>query len=357
MKINNIRKFNQIKKEIEKAKSILLLTHRAPDGDAIGSVLALNLYLKKQKKTTYLYVPAAPRFLSFLPCYDETQKRAFPQKFRFLSSAKGEDFDLIFALDFADKKRLELPQEMADISSSEVITIDHHLNNDGLGKIRLIESNASSTAEILYNFLKYLKIKIDKDLATCLLAGVLTDTGGFSRTNQNHREVEKIIADLILSGGELFKIMPSYQHIDFNRAKLLAKLIERTIKDEKLNLMYSYLLDADFEGERMNLSEPPIFPDFLSRIGDADLYIFLAQQKKGKVKGSIRVAIREGPCAGKINAVKLAERFGGGGHKEASGFTARGEINEVLEELKKEFILQKSKCEKIDNLEKNGEKS
>lgn len=327
-------KFKQIKDEIDKARNILILTHKAPDGDALGSVLALNLYLKREEKTTYIYVPAAPRFLSFLPCYNETQKKFFPQKFNFLSLAKNKDFDLIFALDYADKKRIELSQGITELLPQRVITIDHHLSGERIGKIKLIETRVSSTAEILYYFFKFLKIKIDKNLATCLLTGILTDTGGFSRENQDTKKLREIISELILAGGELFKIMASYQYIDFKRINALAKLLERIKRDEDLDLIYSLLLLSDFEKEEIDLSEPPIFPDFLSRIGDASVYLFLAEQKKGKVKGSIRIP----PVPKiKINAAQLAEKFGGGGHREASGFTAKGTIEEVLERIKEEL--------------------
>ena len=241
MKQDLNQKFEQIKKEISKSKRILILAHRAPDGDAIGSMLALSLYLKRQKKKTCVFAHQVPSFLDFLPGYDKIQKKKL----------ENNNFDLIFALDYASEERLEIPQGF-QLLQEKVITIDHHLRMSGkkIGKIKLIDSSASSVCEILYFFFKFLKIKIDKDLATTLLTGILTDTVGFSRVNQETRKVEKIIADLISSGGQLFKIMAAYQHLDIDRGKILTKLLERAEKDEELNLIHSYLLLSDFEAKK-----------------------------------------------------------------------------------------------------------
>lgn len=319
MENNNIKKFNQIKKEIKQAKKILILSHRAPDGDAIGSALALKLFFKRQKKEAVVFIPQPPKFLNFLPGFQELQT---------VKMFKDSRFDLIFALDYAVKERLEVPQNIK-LLSQKIITIDHHLTGRRIGRIKIIDPYASSTAEILYLFFKSQKVKIDKDLATLLLTGVLTDTVGFSRSSQDYSKVEKIIGELILAGGRLFEIMAAYQHLDLKRAKILARFLERAEKDEKLDLIYSYLLVSDFKEKGLNLSEPPIFPDFLASIGDAEGYVSLIEQKN-KVKVSLRSCNR-------FNVAKIAKKFGGGGHKYAAGCKIKGGIFEVLEKVKKEL--------------------
>lgn len=321
-------KFNQVKKEIRKIKKVLILVHRAPDGDAIGSALALKNFLEKQKKEVFIFIPQPPQFLKFLPGFKTLQKK-LPDNF---------NFDLIFALDYADIERLEIPSNIK-LYSQKIITFDHHLSGKRIGKIRIIDPKASSTAEIVYLFLKSQKIKIDKNLATLILTGVLTDTVGFCRSSQRHQKVEKIIGELILAGAELFKIMSAYQHLDLKRAKILAKLLERIEKDENLNLIYSYLLMSDFKGERgLNLSEPPIFPDFLASIGDAEIYVFLIEQKH-KIKVSLR-------SYNGVNVSKIAQKFGGGGHKYAAGCKVEGEIFDVLKKIKKEIKSYKTLLKK-----------
>ncbi|HOA47593.1 MAG TPA: bifunctional oligoribonuclease/PAP phosphatase NrnA [Candidatus Pacearchaeota archaeon] len=319
MKIDN-KKFNRIKKEIQEAKRILILSHRAPDGDAVGSSLALHTFLKRQKKKSVVFISQPPQFLKFLPGFDEIQRKPL---------FKNDNFDLIFALDYANKERLEKPQDF-QLLSRKTITIDHHISGKRVGKIKIVDSKASSTTEVLYYFFKFQKTKIDKKLATLLLTGILTDTVGLSQSGQNHRTVEKIVGELAIAGGDLFKIMAAYQNFDFKRAKILAKFLERAESDEKLNLIYSYLLKSDFNGEKgLNLSEPPMFPDFLSSIGEAKVYITLIEQKD-RIKVSLRS--RNG-----INVAKIAKKFGGGGHKYAAGCKIKGDIFEVLKKIKKEL--------------------
>jgi len=323
-------KYKSIEKEILKAKKILLLAHRAPDGDALSSVLSLNVYLKKKKKKVYIFLPQIPKFLNFLPFYQDAVKK-LPKKF---------DFDLVIAVDYASDDRIEIPNNL-EIPSKKIITIDHHLESSGrkIGKIKLIDSNASSVAEILYNFFKYLKINISKEMATILLTGVLTDTVGFSRTNQEHKKVEKVIAELILQGANLFKIMSHYHYLDYDRGKLLGKLFERAQRDEDLKLIYSYLKISDFSEKGLNLSEPPIFPDFLSQIGDAEIYIFLMEQKNNKLKCSLRSSMSAEirSSAKWLNLAEIAGKFGGGGHRFAAGFKTKGTKEDVLKKIKKEL--------------------
>ncbi len=322
-------KFNQAKREIQQAKRILILSHRAPDGDAVGSSLALQTFLKRQKKKSVVFMPQSPQFLKFLPGFNEIQQKL----------PKDYYFDLIFGLDYADKKRLEKPQNL-QLYSQKFITIDHHPKGKRVGNFNIVDSKASSTTEVLYYFFKSQKVKIDRKLATLLLTGILTDTVGFSQTSQNDRTIEKIIGELTIVGGELFKIMSAYQCLDFKRAKILAKFLERAEKDESLNLIYSYLLMSDFKGEKgLNLSEPPMFPDFLSNVDKAGVYLSLIEQKKNKIKVSFR-------SHNEVNVVNIAKKFGGGGHKYAAGCKIEGEIFEVLEKIKKEL----KKMLKVDKI-------
>ncbi|MCD6094737.1 DHH family phosphoesterase [bacterium] len=319
------KKFEKIKKEISRAKRILILTHRAPDGDAIGSVLSLGLFLKRKKKKPYIYALQLPQSLSFLPGFAQIKKKLLQNR-----------FDLIFILDCPRKDRLEVPQDFS-INPQKVISIDHHLKQGQFGNINIIVPNACSVCEILYWFFCYLGVKIDKKIATCLLCGVFTDSGGFSWLEKGALET---IRDLIDLGADLPQIARSYNYISLSRAKLLAKMIERIEKDEKLNLIYSWLKISDFkEGKGESIfSEPPVFPDFLSQIGNADVYLLLLEHKNNKIKANLRSHRNIGKrlkCS--VNVAEIAERFGGGGHKCAAGFKVKGTIPEVLKRVKNEL--------------------
>lgn len=325
MKKTQKEQFKKIKEEIKKAKRILLLTHRAPDGDAIGSMLSLGIYLKKIKKKVVIFSSASPHYLSFLPNSEKIQRKGF----------SVEDFDLIFALDYADAKRIDTPLNF-QIDEKKVISIDHHLLSSGkkIGKIKLIDSSISSTCEILYYFFNTIGETIDKDIATCLLCGIFSDTIAFAHLKKTSQEA---VVDLLRKNSNLSLISEKYFRMSFSQAKILHRVLERLEKDNKHSLVYSWVSYRDFseikkkfgkkESSELYLQEPPIFPDFISRINGADVYLFLVEFKKEKIKGSLR-------SSGKVNVAKIAEKFGGGGHKEASGFFVKGTIESALKKIK-----------------------
>lgn len=324
--------FKKVKEEIKKAKKILILTHRAPDGDAIGSMLAVGAYLKKLKKEVFLYSSASPNYLKFLPGSKNIQRKIFPK----------EELDLIIALDYADAKRIDVPLNFK-IDIKKTISFDHHLNSSGkkIGKIKIIDVNASSVCEILYNFLNTIGEKITKDIATCLLCGIFSDTIAFARLKEKNK---KSVSELFRKGGNISIISEKYFQMSFPQAKILQRVLDRLKKDEKHDFIYSWISHKDFseikktfgkqEGSELYLQEPPIFPDFISHIGKADFCLFLVEFKRGKIKGSLR-------SINGFNVAKLAENFGGGGHKEASGFFTKGTIESALKDIKKALKKQK----------------
>ncbi len=330
------KKFKEIKDRIKKAKKILLLTHRAPDGDGIGAMLALYSFLKSKRKKVFLFSSTPPKYLSFLKNYDKIQKKNFKEK----------NFDLVFALDYADDRRIDFPPNL-EIQEEKIISIDHHLNGKMLGNLSYLDSKALSVCEIIYEFLIFNKAKITKDIAESLLVGIFTDTVGFGRMSS--KRTKKIVIELLTKGAEIEKIVSFYYKVSFAQAKLMEKVLSRLKVDKKLKLVYSWLSFSDFSevkeiqkknGEKTELflQEPPIFPDFLAKIGEEDVYLFLIKMKKDKIKASLRAKSR------KINVARIAEKMGGGGHKEASGFFTEGKsLNEVIEIVKKELRRLKKK--------------
>jgi phosphoesterase RecJ-like protein len=321
-------KYKKIDLEIKRAKKILILTHRAPDGDAIGSVLALNIYLKKQRKNTYVYSSSVPNYLGFLPNYDLINKKP-PQK---------DDFDLIFALDYADAKRIDLPPNF-EMDKKRLISIDHHISGERVGKICAIGATASSVSEMLYDFFKYKKIKIDKNISNCLLTGIFTDTVGFSRLD-NAKNTKNAVADLLKGGANIKAISANYHKLSFLQAKILERMLQRSEYDKKLNFIYSWIsykdfselnksLNKDKKQKELFLQEPPIFPDFLAKIGTANVYALFIELKKEKIKASLR--------SSGVDVAIIAEKFKGGGHKEASGFFTKGSVSGAVKKVKREL--------------------
>jgi len=311
-------KFLLAERLIKRSKRILILSHKAPDGDALSSSLAMHYFLSKKGKKSFPFLPNAPKYLSFLKGYPEINKKA--------KKVRKIDFDLILLLDYATKDRIEIPARFK-LEEKKCITFDHHPKDVHIGRIQIIDEKFVSTTELLYEFFLYLKEEITPSLATILLCGMITDTAGGRRIPQSSL---KKIGELILKGGDLRKILERYYSFSLERGKFLGKLLGRLKSEDKLGIVYSYfLLDEIKKAKDFSLLEPPIFPDFLTQIEGYDIYLFLCEQKKGKVKVSLR--------SEKTDVSEIARMFGGGGHKRASGFRIEGKLKEVLKEILKQI--------------------
>jgi len=313
------------KKEVEKGRKFLIVTHRGPDGDAVASSLALNLFLKNQKKKSVIFIPQVPKYLKFLPGFDEIQRKD--------KKVKGGDFDIIFALDYASKERIAFPSGV-QIKEDQIITLDHHLEGKTVGKLKIIDPEASGVAEILYLIFKRLKVKIDKDLATCLLTGIFSDSVHFTFLPKKSFRVVRAL----WKRADFQKMIYFSERLSFSQAKILGKILERMEYDKNLSLIYSWILSDEIKmkNDETHLNEPPFFPDFISKIEGAEIYLFLTQRENGQVKASLR-------SRGDFDVSKIAKKFGGGGHKKAAAFKIKGDLFEILEKVKKEIAFAKGK--------------
>src|SRR5579883_2215786 len=178
-------------KAIAAAQKIVLACHVNPDGDALGSLLALGLAIEAafpKKDLVFLSQDGVPEIYRFLPGSDRVQ-----------TSTTRKDFDLAIALDSGDLKRVGL-KVMPTISSAPVqMDIDHHVGEGAFGDIRLLDSRAAATAEIVFDLIPELGATISTDIAICLLTGVITDTGSFRFMNVTPRTL-RISASLIEAG-------------------------------------------------------------------------------------------------------------------------------------------------------------
>ena len=159
---------DNIKEEIEKAKTVVILTHESPDGDAIGSSLAMYQALKQLGKDVDVVIPEHPRTFDFLPCANEIKK----------AGREDIQYDLGIALDCTDTNRLEGFEPWYDTAKTK-ISIDHHGTNAMFADYNYVDPVAPACAQILIVVLTSIGININKDIGTCILPGIITDTGGF----------------------------------------------------------------------------------------------------------------------------------------------------------------------------------
>jgi phosphoesterase RecJ-like protein len=312
--------FKQIDELLKRASRVLIASHERPDPDAIGSVLALHRVFK-QNLESFPYLPDSPsKNLSFLPGF-----------FDIKTEINYFEPDILFCLDYGDFKRLRLPERVLTRKSLPIVTIDHHVASDQRGQVKILKPEISSTAEIIYHWLKYKGIGIDKEIASCLLAGIFSDSGGFCHAATTP-ETLSIVSELLLKGVSLNKI--ASQTLLFNKPLHLSRawgqVLSRTQLDEKTGLTYSWLTCEDIERFGVGLADFDGITNIISAGSSINLGLFLVEHEKGRVKGSLRSEPQGG-----IDAAKLAKALGGGGHAYAAGFAQEGTIEETLKKVLK----------------------
>jgi phosphoesterase RecJ-like protein len=321
MKIALTPKFQQIDELLKNAQRILIASHENPDLDAAASVLALHHFFKERKLESLPFFPdQPPRTFSFLPGFFEirTEIGTFQP-------------DLLFCLDYGDFKRLGLPTDSLgrEVLTERVITIDHHLISDQQGRVRVIDPRFSSTSEIVYYWLKYKGVEFDKDLATCLLAGIFSDSGGFRHVCTSPKTL-KIASELLLSGGSLSKVVRQtsmFKRLGEN-SLIWGRILSKMKFDQKTGLAYAWIDYEEFKKWGARLSQFGGITNLISSGSHSNLGLFLVEHKKGIVKGSLRSEPEKGK-----NVAKVAEALGGGGHQYAAGFQIRGTIEEALKKV------------------------
>jgi len=310
-------------KIINENNDFLLFTHSYPDGDALGSVLAFyKLLLNLGKKVfvvcnselpyQYKFLYGMNKIIKSLDCIDGNDK---------------EKYISIF-VDCADLKRIRINYESILNKSKVLVNIDHHLSNTYFGDINIVFPEKSATSEIIYVFLeKYFEDKIDKDIAESLYTGILTDTGKFQYSNTT-KEVHRVISRLLE-----FDINPSkiysniYENEPLNRFKLLEAVFRRTRVLPSENLVYSYITRKDF----LRLNLPFSANDGIIEILRTAKNIKVAALFKEVEKKVYKVSLRSSDEL--VNVAKIAEEFGGGGHKMASAYVANGDLKKAVIEL------------------------
>lgn len=315
--------FIRINELLRRAKNILITAHSHPDGDAIGSMLALKLALDNRGFNSSLFCfHLPPREFLFLSGCDEIKNQL-----------EDEEYDLVFALDYGDLNRLGI-DDLIKEKKPTIISIDHHPLSTQIGEINIIEPTVSSTAEIIYYFLQEFDYPIDKDIASCLLTGVFDDTGGFCHANTS-RETLLVAGELLLKGARLNKIVkytaPSGKSV--SNTKLWGRALSRIKRDPHLGLVYSIITQEDFEGCQGKSSDLDGITSLLNTISDSKYSLLLVEYERGKTKGSLRSEEYKG-----VDVSKIAKALGGGGHKLASGFRIDAGPQDTLK-----LVIDKSK--------------
>jgi len=302
----------------------LLVTHENPDGDALGSILALKLALDQLGKDSvmYLYGDAPlPVEYAFMPL-DELRRR-LPDDWR---------ERVLIAVDCANDTRIGPEPEPLN-GAPLVLDIDHHHDNTRFGQLNLIVPNASSTGEVLRDVFAELGVELTPEIAEALYIALVTDTGRFQYSNTTAKAL-RLAAELVEAGADVHAIFRRvYETVQFAKLKLLARALERAQIYDGGRLVVSYLLRNDFTdiGAAEAYSEGII--DYLRAVEGADMAALIREPRDGPAN---RVSLRA--SNDELDVSAIARKSGGGGHRQAAGFSSDDSIEEITQFIKREFL-------------------
>ena len=291
---------------IQSSQHILLLTDERIDGDTTGSTLAMFHYLKGLGKDVRVFSPKAwASEYHFLPGYEAV---------RFDEQALTEPTDLALIFDCADGKYLEAHRNK--FQAAPLVVFDHHATNPHYGTVNQIIVDASSTGEVVWRFFKANKVAINKDMATCLMTAICTDTTLFTNPSTNQVCMEAA-AELGLAGAKVQDVVKAiYMNKSVEMLKTWGIVLER-LQELPGGTVVSYLLAKDKEATGVIDVDTSAISNFLSgMVGSADIIAIFSEKDDGSVKASLRAL--------NSDVAAIAKRYGGGGHVKAAGFSIPG---------------------------------
>ncbi|MFA6528619.1 MAG: DHH family phosphoesterase [Candidatus Gracilibacteria bacterium] len=309
-----IQEFEQIKNLIRASHNIAIISHKGPDGDTVGSNLALKHALTAMGKNAVSFAKdPIPLSVSFLSGSNEFQ-----------TELNAQEFDMIIAMDCGASYMMKY-----EFTHPQIVNIDHHPSNDFFGLINVVDSKMAATVSIIYFLLEYLGANITPEIATCLLNGLYSDTGSFRHSNTDSLTL-KIASNLVAKGADYKTIVKHQFHSNrVDQLKLWGRVLSRTRLNEK-SAAVSAVTEKDFDELNTNAEDLSGVIDYLNTIPESKFCVLLAEDGKGNIKGSFRTQDE------KIDLTQIAGLFGGGGHKKAAGFTIPGKLEqEVVWKIKK----------------------
>ena len=318
--------FNKLKEIIENNNSFLLTTHVNPDADAIGSEIAFYLMLKEIGKEVHILNHSKiPYNLCFLDKYNIIQKYDKSKHKKLFYSV-----DVLVALDFNHSDRIVSMEEDFKKSDKIKICIDHHPDPEGLFDFIFFDIDYCSTGHIIYQFIKETNIvEIRKDIADNLYAAIMTDTGSF-KFEKTTSKIHIIAADLLEKGVSPTNIYDSiYDKSRFGKVKLLGLALKSSqLYGNTKEICFMKLYQKDFEECNVDESDTDGFINFSLSINGVKVGLFFVELKNG-----FKISFRSKE---NITVNKLAEEFGGGGHKNAAGARIFNQkLDEQIEEILK----------------------
>jgi bifunctional oligoribonuclease and PAP phosphatase NrnA len=318
--------FTEVAHALRDNDRFLVVTHENPDGDALGSMLGVTLGLRELGKDVLMHLTGdapLPGEFGFLPL--EELRRDLP-----------DDLEerVLLAVDCANERRIG-PDRDAVERARLVVDVDHHHDNSRFGDVNLVVPDASSTAEIVSDLLAELGVSLTPDIAEALYVGLVTDTGRFQYTNTSPKAL-RLAAELVEAGADVHGIFQNvYETVQFAKLKLLARALDRAQLYEGGRLLISFLLRKDFAeaGAVEPYSEGII--DYLRQAEGAEL-VALIREPPTEGGPTHRISLRS--SKDEVDVSAIARQRGGGGHRQAAGFSSEQPVEEIVEFIRRAFV-------------------
>lgn len=329
MEITDI--YNQILKTIEQNNKFVIIPHHNPDGDAMGSALAFKVLLDKiGKQSTVVTSNDYPEFLHWLP-KNETVVVWFKNKYK--ANAIIEDADVAIFVDFSQLSRIEAFSDKLFEDKTKIL-FDHHPDTEGFPDLKITDTRVSSTSELVGRFFMETKFAslIDKDIASCLLTGIITDTGSFNH-NSSRPETYEVLSALLKTGVNKDKIYDKiYNNFSFNRMKLLGLMLnEKMTYLPEFSTAFICLSQKEIDNHAFQHGDSEGFVNIPLGIKGIVFSVFF-MEKNDKIKMSFR-------STGNFPANEVAKKyFNGGGHKNAAGGYSNLDMEETIKRFKEILI-------------------
>jgi len=314
---------------LQRHDRFLVVTHENPDGDALGSLLALSLALRQLGKDAVMYLPGQtplPQEYAFMPLDDIVRE-----------PPKDAAERVLLAVDCAKEDRIG--DESVRSAAPLVLDIDHHHDNTRFGAVNLIVADASSTGEVLRDVFEELGVTLTPEIAEPLYVALVTDTGRFQYSNTTPKAL-RLAAELVDAGADVHAVFQSvYESVQFAKLKLLARALERARVLEGGRIVVSYLVRTDFAevGAAEPYSEGII--DYLRAVEGAELAVLIREPPRDSGP-SRRVSLRA--SVDELDVSTIARLFDGGGHRQAAGFSSEKSIDEITEVIRQGFVAQRA---------------
>jgi phosphoesterase RecJ-like protein len=304
---------SQVVELIEHKDRFAITSHVRPDGDSLGSSLGLYWLLRALDKDVEVIMrDAAPHSYEQLPGASAIR----------VTPSVDRAYDAVFVIECSDIDRPGL----VDLEKQFVVNIDHHSTTELFGTINWIDSTASAVGEMIYNLCKATGVRVTKEIAECVYTALLTDTGSFHYSNTTERTF-KIASELVRTGVRPAKTAEAiFGNYQWPKIELLSHVLATAIRDDTGHVAWMWQTLAMQEQTKASEEDADGFVNFPLAVGEVEAVALFKECSPGVYRTSLR-------SKGDVNVAKVAEQFGGGGHRNAAGCTLKGDTAEVEQQV------------------------